>query len=214
MTATLSRPLARPLARRLTRPLARPLALAFAGLALLGACESQVAVPTYADITFTHMAPITLDVAEIKVVRAYAPTGQAPNVELEFPVSPLETAARWARDRLRAGGDEGTATVRIMDASVVERPLEKETGVTGLFTTDQAEKYDARYLVELSAENPNRGLASQTQAEVTRTQTVPEGLTYNAREKIWYQLSEKMARDLDSQMSANVREHMAGFVIQ
>lgn len=196
---------------RLSAPL-RAFLLAL-GLGLtLAACETRVETPTYADITFAHLPPIALDVAEVRVVRAYQPTRQPPNVETEFPVGLDETAARWAVDRLRAVGDSGTATVRILDASAVERPLEKTDGVAGLFTTDQAEQYDARYLVELSAENPDRGVAAETTAEVARTQTVPEGLTLNEREQIWYELTEKMAGDLDRQMERNIRDHMGALL--
>jgi len=196
---------------RLSAPL-RPLLLAL-GLGLaLAACENRVETPTYADITFAHLPPIALDVADVRVVRVYQPTRQPPNVETEFPVGLGETAARWAVDRLRAVGDSGTATVRILDASAVERPLDKTDGVAGLFTTDQAEKYDARYLVELAAENPDRGVAAETTAEVSRTQTVPEGLTLNEREQIWYELTEKMAGDLDRQMERNIRDHMGALL--
>lgn len=198
---------------RLAAPL-RPLALVLGLAAVLTACETRLETPTYADITFAHLPPIALDVAEVRVVRAYQPTSQPPNVETEFPVGLDDTAARWAIDRLRAVGDSGTATVRILDASAVERPLEKTEGVAGLFTTDQAEKYDARYLVEVSAENPNRGVAVETTAEVTRTQTVPEGLTLNEREQIWYELTEKMAADLDQQMEQNIRQHMGPLLAQ
>lgn len=191
-----------------------PVAGFLAAALVLGACSSDVAVPRYADITFAHGDPIALDVAEIKVVRVYKPVPTPPNVETEFPVSPLATAARWAIDRLRAVGDSGTATVRILDASVVERPLDKETGVTGLFTTDQAAKYDARYVVEVVAEDPDRQSAAEARAEVARTQTVLEGITYNERERVWYQLTEKLARDLDRQLTASMRQHMGPFLVE
>lgn len=192
-------------------PLARLAGLVLAVVAL-AACETRVETPRYADITFAHQAPIALDVAEIEVVRVYRPTAQPPNVELEFPVSPLDTAARWAVDRLRAVGSSGRATVRILDASVVERPLDKTEGVTGLFTTDQAEQYDARYLVELSAEDPDRGIAARTTAEVARSRTAPEGLTFNEREALWYAMTEKLAADLDRQMTDNIRAHLGAFL--
>ncbi|MBP5858202.1 hypothetical protein KAJ83_14375 [Marivibrio halodurans] len=180
--------------------------------ALLSACASDVEVPRYADITFAYKQPIALDVADIEVVRVYKPRATPPNVETEFPVSPLETAARWANDRLRAVGDSGTATLRILEAGVVEKPLEKDTGVTGLFKTDQAAEYTARYVVELSAEATDSQTGARTRAEVTRSQTVPEGLTYNERERVWYQLTEKLARDLDRQMEENIHQHLRPFL--
>ncbi|MCR9219559.1 MAG: hypothetical protein NXI21_04970 [Alphaproteobacteria bacterium] len=207
MSAATSRLSPLPWARLVTR-----LACLVLAVVALAACETRVETPRYADITFAHQAQIALDVAEIEVVRVYRPTAQPPNVEVEFPVSPLDTAARWAVDRLRAVGSSGRATVRILDASVVERPLDKTEGVTGLFTTDQAERYEARFFVELSAEDANRGIAAQTTAEVSRSRTAPEGLTLNEREALWYEMTEKLAGDLDRQMSANIRAHMGAFL--
>lgn len=180
-------------------------------LTLLSACETPVQRPTYAELTFTHKEPIYLDVAEIKIVKAYQPSNAAPHVEMEFPVSPLNTAARWAEDRLKAVGVSGVATVTITEASAVETELEQEGGLTGALTTEQSERYDATLAMALEIFDPN-GSNGNTFAEVKRSTTVPEDASLNDRERIWYTLTEKLANDLDKRMSEDIRKHLSIFV--
>ena len=147
---------------------------------------------------------------EIKVVKAYQPTTVSPHVELEFPVSPLETAARWATDRLKATGSQGVATVTITDASVLETALKKEDGITGAFTTDQSERYDGTIAIKIEAMDPYGSMA-HTSGIVKRSTTVPEDISLNERSDIWYDFTEKLMRDLDQQMVSNIKTHLKGF---
>ena len=163
-------------------------------LAGLSACETAIEQPEYADLTFGHLGVIELDVAEVKVVKAYQPTTVSPHVELEFPVSPLETAARWAVDRLKATGSQGIATVTITEASVMETALEKEDGITGAFTTDQSERYDGTISMKIVAEDPS-GSQARTTGTIRRSTTVPEDISLNERSDIWYEFTEKMMKD-------------------
>lgn len=190
------------------------LAVLFLGLFTVGAlsaCETQIQRPTYAELTFSHMDPIYLDVAEINIVKAYQPTGAKPHVELEFPVSPLDTAARWAKDRLQAVGVSGVATITITDASAVETELEQEGGLTGALTTEQSERYDATLAMAIEIFDPN-GSSGNTFAEVKRSTTVAEDASLNDRERTWYVLTEKLAKDLDRRMSENIKNHLTMFV--
>ena len=176
----------------------------------LSACETVIEEPKYADLTFSHLGTIELNVAEINVVKAYQPSTNPPHVELEFPVSPLDTAARWATDRLKATGTSGVATVTITEASVKETALEKTDGITGAFTTDQSERYDAAMTMSIKAEDPT-GRQATTTANVQRSTTVPEDVSLNERSKIWYQLTEKIMQDLDQQMVESINAHMKAF---
>ncbi len=98
-------------------------------------------------IAFAQVAPIKLDVREIEVERAYQPPHAAPNVEHLFAVPPAAAATLWAVDRLVAVGPLGRARFIVREASVVEIPLEQSGGLTGAFTTEQSERYDARLVV-------------------------------------------------------------------
>ena len=79
---------------RLVRP-----GIVGAVLVLVG-CNAPPPVPKFPEITYSHMAPIQLDVKRIEVVWAYAPPYAPPNVDHLFPTSPGRAAERWAYDRL------------------------------------------------------------------------------------------------------------------
>lgn len=178
-------------------------------VAVMAACTSPQR-PHYRQISFTYLPQIKFDVAQIEVVNEYAAPGRAPNVEHLFPVPLGGTVERWARDRLRAVGAEGQVRFVIKRASVVEVPLKIKTGIRGALTTDQSERYDAEVEVRLEASNA-RGKSS-IGSRVRRSRTVAENVTLNEREKVWFEITEAVIRDLNASLERQAREHMANFM--
>lgn len=188
--------------------LAKIAALAVA-IAVMAACSSSQR-PRYSQITFSHLPQIKFDVAQIAVVNEYVAPGKAPNVEHLFPVPLAGTVERWAHDRLRAVGARGQLRFVIKRASVVEVPLKMKTGIRGALTTDQSERYDA--VIEVGLEVSKDGGKSSIGTRVKRTRTVPENVTLNEREKVWFEMTEAMIRDLDASLDRQARERMANYI--
>lgn len=178
----------------------------------LGGCETQAELPNYAAITFAHRKSIRVRVGNVVARTTFVKPLKAPNVEHDFPVDLGETAERWARDRLAAEGGDGTITYTVLDASVIETPLEKTDGITGLVTADQSERYEGTIKVLVEAADATTGQTAETEVSVKRSVTIPEDATFNEREKVWYQLTEKLMADLDRQLEAAIRKHMSDFV--
>ena len=187
------------------------LAALFLSLAT-AACETPVEQRAFSEITFGHLTPISLNVASIDIVVTFQPTLRPPNVEHEFPVPPARAAKRWAADRLQAVGASGRAVVTIVEASVVEVALKKSTGLKGLFTTDQSERYDATVRVVIEAADLNRQLTARAEAEAKRSRSVRESVTLAEREKTWFALTETLMADFDGAMEEQIRKHLAGFL--
>jgi hypothetical protein len=184
------------------------------GILLLGlaACEAPPSPPTYPTITYLDRQPIALDVANVEVRQAYKPPLTAPNVEHRLPVSLSEAIARWASDRLRPVGASGTAVFTVTDASVVEERLPTKKGVTGLFTTDQAARYNGRVAAKLEV-TQGGGLSSGfAEANALRSHTVPEDITLAERDRAFYRLEEALAKDFDREMELVVRDKLRAFV--
>lgn len=188
----------------------RRLALLFP-LLILAACETKLAVPSYADLTFAHRPPIALDVAKITVVEAYQSPYSLPNVEHEFPVPPAQMAANWARDRLNPVGTAGELVFTIREAGVVEVPLEQTEGLSGLMTVEQAERYDAKLIVTMEAFNPTLGTSANSRSSIERSRTMAEDVTLNEREAIWYDMTEAMGSDLDQQLETALDKYFTKF---
>jgi len=179
---------------------------------LLTGCATEVQKPGFSQISFAHLQPISLNVARIEVENRYVSPATRPNVEQEFPVSPAAVASNWGRDRLRAVGQSGVARVVVRRASVVEVPLKRTTGVTGAFTRDQSERYDAiiDMMVELRDADGNVRVTAESTAK--RSRSVSENVSLIEREKIWFEMTETMMSDLNTALENQVRIHMKEWI--
>ena len=179
---------------------------------LLTGCATEVQKPGFSQISFAHLQPISLNVARIEVENRYVSPATRPNVEHEFPVSPAAVASNWGRDRLRAVGQSGVARVVVWRASVVEVSLKRTTGVTGAFTRDQSERYDAiiDMMVELRDAAGNVRVTAESTAK--RSRSVSENVSLIEREKIWFEMTETMMSDLNTALENQVRIHMKEWI--
>ena len=186
-------------------------AIAVAFTAVLSACETNVSAPKYPQLSYSHLPQIQLNVGRIEVVREYIPPRVDPNVDHLFPVKMDDAAERWARDRLRPVGVDGVAKVIVRRASVVEVPLKQSGGVRGALTTEQSERYDAHLDIAIEVEGgPGQGSASVS-SEARRSRTVPEDITLNQREKVWFEMSEAMMNDVNVSLETQIRKHLGRF---
>jgi len=175
-------------------------------------CETAVGPRSFPEQTFRHLPPISLDVAKIEIVLFFEPPLKAPHVEHEMPVPPHKAIKRWVVDRIRTVGISGQAVLTVRDASVVEKRLEPLGGIRGTFTKEQAERYDARVEVEISAIG-GRGLRSaKAMTTSSRSRTVPEDATLRQRQVLWYELTERVMQDFDRTFEAQIRKHLAAFL--
>ncbi len=188
------------------------LLLASAGLA---ACSTQPPRPRFPDLTYGHLGQFTLDVSTVEIVSEYKAPFAAPNVDHLFPTPPEQTLRRWAQDRLVASGKPGRlARFVIQDAKVTEAALPRTPGVRGAFTTDQTQRYDASFSVVLEIREERANYRAGTaSAWATRSRTVPEGITVNDRDKVWFDLIEASMNDLNAEMDRQIRANLAQFLV-
>ncbi len=188
------------------------LCLVAGGLALAG-CTTGPPRPAFPPITFAQVAPIKLDVREIEIEQAFRPSHSAPNLVHRGAVPPAAAAALWAVDRLVAAGPLRRARFIVREASVVEVPLKQSGGLTGAFTTEQSERYDARLVVEIEIVSEDGRSEGTLTAEVTHSRTVPENLTLGERERIWHDMIRTMMGKLDAQLDTTIKKAFYAFLI-
>ena len=183
-------------------------------LGLLTGCESAPPPrPIFPEVGFSHLPPLTFDASSVEVVNEYVAPLKRPNVEHEMPLRPGAAAERWAKDRVKAAGTANRGVrVTVKNARVVESELKRTTGLRGMFTTDQAQRYDAEMelLIEVRDE---RGFRQGSASAVSkRSFTVPEGITINDREKEYFKQVEEMMGDINRELERSIREHMVKFL--
>ena len=175
-------------------------------------CANDAQKPGFPKISFAHLQPISLNVARVEVEIRYVPPATRPNVEHEFPVSPAASALNWGRDRLRAVGSSGVARVIVRRASVVEVPLQKSTGMKGLFTRDQSERYDAVIDMMVEVRDQTGKVRVTAESIAKRSESVSENISLSEREKVWFRMTEAMMVDLNTSLENQVRIHMKDWI--
>ena len=176
----------------------------------LAACEPP-GKPNFADITFDHLPPIELDVAEIIINTPYQESLEPPYVGEQFPVSPSRAARRWAADRLRAVGESGTVTVTVVESSAVETELERTTGLKGMLTKDQAQSYEVAIEMMIEAVDPVSSRKGSASTRVTKKTSVAEDITLNEREETWYKLTKDAMNNFNAAMEKQIGKTLSGF---
>ena len=180
----------------------------------LAACQPAPTLTVFPDPTYGHLGQIRLDVGTLDIVEAYRPPFAAPNVEHVFPVPPMVAARAWARDRLAAAGiaASGRAVFTIREASVVETRLSTTGGVRGAFTVDQAHRYDAVLTVGLEILGPGGGQRGTVNVTARRSQTAPEDITLDGRDRLWFAMTEALIADMNRELEARIGAVLGPFL--
>ncbi len=179
----------------------------------MSACATPDPMVRFPDITFSHLAPIKLDVGAVDYSQAYISPAKVPNVEHLFPQRPSVVARRWSDDRIEAvGAISRIARVTLINAAVVGSTLDTTEGLKGAFTIDQAARYDATVEILIEIVNSQGVVEGQASAMAQRSMTAPENITLNDRDQLWFELTEAVMRDLDREMEATIREYLAKYV--
>lgn len=187
--------------------------LASALLVLLAACTTgPKPAPAFPPFEFRAKPPVRFDVAHIEIEDRYRPPLKAPNVEHLFPIPLAAAAQRWAEDRFQAVGRTGTARVLIEDASATLKSLPVDKGFTGLFKREQAEELNG----ELSVRIEIGGLASRAtgfaEAKAVGRRTIPENVSLNERDRIYYEFAKELTEKLDQSMDQAIAKYLQPLV--
>ncbi len=186
--------------------------MAAIGAILVFACETTAPPAGFPQLSFAHLPPITLDVARIEIVNEFRSPGTKPNVEHLFPVKPSYAADRWGRDRLKPGGRSGVARMTIRRASVVEVALPRTTGIKGMLTTDQSERYDGVIEIAIAVLDAGGRQRGAVVSRAQRSRSVPESISLYEREKIWFEMVEAMMNDLNGALETQIRTHLGNML--
>ncbi|NVK19753.1 MAG: hypothetical protein HWE30_13720 [Methylocystaceae bacterium] len=187
----------------------RQLIAGFLVIVGLAACvQTAPPVQILPEITFVHLPQLKLDVAAIDVVNESKASSEGRDVSLQFPTSPAKAINNWVRDRLVPAGDQGVARVTILEATALETKLDKATGVKGLFTTDQSERYSVTANVRIDVLDRNGNVRAFSSAQTNRYTTVAEDISLLDRERAWFNLVEKLMTDFNAAMDANVKNNL------
>jgi hypothetical protein len=183
--------------------------LAVAVALLLAGCAMTPSAQTLPELTYGHLRPINLGVWTLEIVSDYSPTMAPPNVEHRMQTSPDKALRRWVTDRLILAGGVDYARLTILDASVVEKRLNTEGGLKGMFINEQSERYQANLRVKLEIFGPGGASRGFATADAARSITIAEDVSLNQREQVWFNLIEALMNDFNAEFEKNIRKYLA-----
>jgi hypothetical protein len=180
---------------------------------LLAACSDAPPPTKFPQLTYSHLGVFALDVSKIEIVDRFRPTLRPPNIEHLMPVAPAKAAQQWAGDRLKSTGSSGRRAVFTIDnGAVTATPLKRQSGLRGALTVDQSERYDAVIAVRLEVFEANGRRGGVAQANAKRSRSVPENITLDARDKIWFSITETLTNDLNTKMERAIAQFLGAYV--
>lgn len=185
--------------------------LVLAATFMLTACASDPAptMPSKPTFHYTPMPPFSVAASSLQIEPAYFSGGGGSHVEQNYDYTPTDLAAAWARDRLSLAGSSGKLTMRVLEASVVETPLEVTPGLRGRFTNDQNRQLTARLSVELLLQDQPFGMPARASATATASRTFSEKEVGAAERPGYFLLLEDLAKNFDAALSPQVRTYLA-----
>ena len=165
----------------------------------LAACASAPPPPRFPDISFKGEPPILLDVARVELVSTFQPNFAPPEVEHEMPVPPQRALENLCKDRLQAisPASQRVARFTIVDAKVTETELPRKEGLKADFTTQIGQGYNGQVEIRLDIYDENGIVVRTATARAARSRTVPEDITPNDRDRVWYEMSDELAHSAD-----------------
>lgn len=181
-------------------------------LGLTAACAEPPAPSAPSSVSFEARPAIRLDIASVTVDNRFNSSGRDPYVEHLHRISPSSVAQAWARARLVASGNGGTATLTIIDGSVIAEELEKKGGLTGIFGDQLDTRLKARLKARLAVERPGprQGDFGSWSADVDASaqRTILESASLNERDAAYAALMQSLAAQFDAALTAEIERSM------
>jgi hypothetical protein len=187
-------------------------ALGFVGVLMAFAACADKPLPAKAEpLGYSHLSMIRLDVAELQIIPAYASPKRRPQVEHLFRTPPQKAVEDWARDRIRAVGRANRAMIVVRRASVIEVPLKTKKGLSGAFTKEPSERYEAELEVELEIRDDTGKRIGWMTTTTRRERSVQEGMTEPQRLAFWQRLTAELIDDMAKSFDLRVSQHLGKF---
>ncbi len=145
---------------------------------------------------------LSLDVAELQIVPAFAPPQQRQHVEGSIPFSPMAALETWAKTHVAAKGIAGVAILVIRDASVTAAPVKpKLDTIRDWFRRQPIERFNATLELELQIRDDGGALKAQVIARATHARFLMDNWRDRDQERV-----EHLQRLTDEILAATLLE--------
>lgn len=179
---------------------------------LAGCSNAPPPAEKFPELSWTHLPPIKLNVVRLEVIKAYVPSDQSPHLDTLAPRTLMDSADRWARDRLRPAGSSGWVSFIITNASLVEVRLPVKKGISYAFTNQVSTRYDAHVAVRLEIHNERGTVDGQVSAEASASREVTQEASDREISEAQYLVVQDAMLRLNTALEANIYSHLQPFI--
>lgn len=174
-------------------------------LCLLTGCVENP--PPTPELTFAHASPIMLKVRVAEIDSRYRSSTTPPNIDQTLSPTPEQALIKWAQQRLRSDGTTDVARFTILNAPVTATPLARTGVLAGLIDSEPPERWTVTVEAQLEFLDDAGKRLDGFSAKVSRTRDLEGGVTYNERQRFWYDLLSATMKEFDQQMDAGLSKH-------
>ncbi len=187
----------------------RHLLMTAALLAILpvAACTATTskAPPQQADLSFSQMQPLSLNVGAVKVIDNFT----SPDTRyFEGRVSPASALARYAKARLQASGGEGTLNFVIQQASLTSSEAQGSGTWTDALQLSTSMEYTVTMRVGLDLTGRSTQPNVRSAYTLERKKTLPAGVSLSDRDRELNTLIADMVKSVDTAVERGIEDNM------
>lgn len=181
----------------------------------LGACAGNPPpAPSVKPVSFAAKPPIKLNVSQIRIQNDYVAPASVDHLENSHQITPVSIAEGWGNARLVAVGRQGTATMTILDGSVVSERLPTKTGFAGFVSDEPDTKLTGTLRARINVLQPGMVTGYSANVVAKATRTVLKSASLNERDEAYSKLMQSLASQFDTSFENEIRASMSPVIVR
>ncbi|MBK8176452.1 MAG: hypothetical protein IPK66_14630 [Rhodospirillales bacterium] len=173
-------------------------------------CETSPAPPR--ELSFVHASPILLNVGTAEIDSKYHSSSSPPNIEGTVTPSPEGALIRWAQQRLRSVGTQNVARFTVLNAPLTAETLPASSALSGVFGSAPGQRWTVTLEAQIEIFDDSGSRLDGYSAKVSRTRDMEGGLTYEERNRRWFEMLSATMNEFDSQMESGLRQYAGSWL--
>ena len=161
-----------------------------------GSMEDGLPLP---DLTYQGIQPIPLNTSEIRIFNAYEPNNED-TARSDRVLRTEEVLYRYAANRFRKAGNNGSLVMIIRDASVNKTYKESENAFIRAIGVDDGFHYTFTAVIDAVFSPYQNGRKVEARIRAERTAFVPDHYSLDEKDQEFFKLVEKTISDMDAEI--------------
>lgn len=178
-------------------------------LATLPGCAYDGTGKQQAQLDYQNIPALYVSAGSVDVITQFRPTLESSKAAAAFTTRPEDALNRYAVQRLKAQGGEGTLRFTIEDATVKHTVVDPDNKVMKWAEVGKQDRYDLKVRVGLSKIEGDSRRSANAILEMDRFITVPQSFSIAKREKTLQDFMRKIVNEMDGMVTTALRDRLS-----